>query len=87
MTAEAAIDILKEVITFIVFICSPFLLVLLVVGLVVSLLQSITSIQEQTLSFVPKILIFAGVSIALAPWALRSLTEFAADMLGRMAAG
>ena len=84
MTPEAAIDTLKEVISFTVYLCAPFLLILLTVGLVISLLQSITSIQEQTLTFVPKIIVFAGASIAMAPWAIRSITEFATEMITRM---
>ena len=84
MTPEAAIDTLKEVITFTVYLCAPFLLILLTVGLIVSLLQSITSIQEQTLTFVPKIFVFAGASIAMAPWAIRNVTEFATEMITRM---
>lgn len=84
MTPEAAIDLLKEVIMFAVLLCAPFLFILLTVGLMVSLLQSITSIQEQTLTFVPKLLVFAGASIAMAPWAVRSVTEFATEMITRM---
>ena len=84
MTPEAAIDTLKEVISFTVYLCAPFLLILLTVGLVISLLQSITSIQEQTLTFVRKIIVFAGASIAMAPWAIRSITEFATEMITRM---
>ncbi len=84
MTPEAAIDLFKEVVTFAVYLCAPFLIILLIVGLVISLLQSITSIQEQTLTFVPKILVFAGASIAMAPWAIRSVTEFATEMITRM---
>ncbi|MCC5021572.1 MAG: flagellar biosynthetic protein FliQ [Candidatus Synoicihabitans palmerolidicus] len=84
MTPEAAIDILKEVVTFTIYICAPFLLLLLTVGLIISLLQSIVSIQEQTLTFVPMIFIFAEVSIALAPWAIRNMTQFATEMITRM---
>ncbi len=84
MTPEAAIDLLKEVITFAVYLCAPFLLILLTVGLIISVLQSVTSIQEQTLSFVPKLLVFAGAAIAMAPWAIRSVTEFATEMITRM---
>ena len=84
MTPEAAIDTLKEVITFTVYLCAPFLLILLTVGLIVSVVQSITSIQEQTLTFVPKIFVFAGASIAMAPWAIRNVTEFATEMITRM---
>ncbi|WP_221030039.1 flagellar biosynthetic protein FliQ [Actomonas aquatica] len=84
MTPEAAIDLLKEVITFAVYLCAPFLIILLTVGLIISVLQSVTSIQEQTLSFVPKLLVFAAASIAMAPWAIRTTTEFATEMITRM---
>jgi flagellar biosynthetic protein FliQ len=87
MTPEAAIDMLKEVISFTVYLCAPFLMVLLITGLIISLLQSITSIQEQTLTFVPKIFVFAGVSIALATWAIRSVTQLATEMITRMGNG
>ena len=64
MNAEAAIDIFKTLVTFALFLMAPFLGVILLVGLVTSLLQSITSIQEQTLTFVPKLAI-VGVSLVI----------------------
>ncbi len=85
MNAEAAIDIFKTLVTFSLMLMAPFLGVILFVGLVTSLLQSITSIQEQTLTFVPKIIAFALMLILLAPWVLRMTSEFAVQTLGRIA--
>jgi flagellar biosynthetic protein FliQ len=56
----------------------------LVVGLAASLCQSVTSMQEQTLTFVPKLLAVALLALALAPWLLRSLSEFAITTISRM---
>ncbi len=85
MNAEAAIDIFKTLVTFALMLMAPFLGVILLVGLVTSLLQSITSIQEQTLTFVPKIIAFALMLILLAPWVLRMTSEYAVQTLGRIA--
>ena len=84
MTPEMAIDIFKNVIMFALYIVAPFLGVTLVVGLITSLLQSVTSIQEATLTFAPKLIAFAIVCIALGPWLLRSLSEFATRILVQM---
>lgn len=85
MTPELAIDIFKGVLVFSLTMVAPFLVVLLTVGLVTSLLQSITSIQEQTLTFAPKLIATAVVLIALGPWLLRSMTDYAAGMIARIA--
>lgn len=85
MNAEAALDIFKTLVTFALFLMSPFLGVIIVVGLITSLIQSVTSIQEQTLTFVPKIIAFAGLLLLLAPWVLRHLGEFTIQTFGRMA--
>jgi len=85
MTPEMAIDIFKNVVIFSLYIVAPFLAVTLVVGLITSLLQSVTSIQETTLTFAPKLITLAAVCIALGPWLLRSLSEFAAKTIAQMA--
>ena len=85
MNPELAIDIFKDVVVFALYVVSPFLGVMLVVGLVTSLIQSVTSIQEQTLTFAPKLIALAALMLLLAPWLLRTLTEFAAGMIGRIA--
>ncbi len=86
MNAEAALDLFKTVVMFAVYIISPFLLTMLAVGLITSLVQSVTSIQEQTLTFAPKLLALAGLLIVLSPWLLRSASEFAIMCFTRMAA-
>jgi len=62
----------------------PFLLTTLVIGLTMSLLQSVTSLQEQTLTFVPKLIALSGLVILLTPWLLRTLSEFAITMISRI---
>jgi flagellar biosynthetic protein FliQ len=60
----------------------PLLIVGLVVGLAVSIFQAVTQIQEQTLSFIPKILALAGVLIVLGPWMLNQLLSYTTDLWG-----
>ena len=84
MTPEMAIDIFKNVVIFALYIVSPFLAVTLVVGLFTSMMQSVTSIQESTLSFAPKLIALSALSIALGPWLLRSLSEFAIRIIAQM---
>ena len=60
----------------------PLLVVGLVVGLAVSVFQAVTQIQEQTLSFIPKILALAGVLIVLGPWMLNQLLSYTTDLWG-----
>ncbi len=85
MTPELAVDLFKNVIIFSLYMVSPFMAITLLVGLITSLLQSVTSIQEATLTFAPKLVIVAGVCIALGPWLLRSLTEYATQIISQMA--
>jgi flagellar biosynthesis protein FliQ len=58
----------------------PLLAVGLVVGLAVSIFQAVTQIQEQTLSFIPKILALAGVLIVGGPWMLNQLLSYTTDL-------
>ncbi|MEQ1853033.1 MAG: flagellar biosynthetic protein FliQ [Chthoniobacteraceae bacterium] len=85
MNIEQAVEILRGLITILLLIISPILLVVVVVGLLVSLIQSATSIQEQTLSFVPKLLAVALVLVLTAPWILRNLMQYTSSHIARMA--
>jgi flagellar biosynthesis protein FliQ len=58
----------------------PLLVAGLVVGLAVSVFQAVTQIQEQTLSFIPKILALAGVLLVLGPWMLNQLLSYTTDL-------
>ena len=62
----------------------PMLLVGLMVGLMVSLFQALTQIQEQTLSFIPKILSVGATLFILMPWMLMVLSEFTRDVFSRL---
>ena len=85
MNIEQAIEILRGLITTVLVVIAPILIVAVVVGLIVSLIQSATSIQEQTLSFVPKLIAVALVLVLAAPWMLRNLMQFTTSHLTRMA--
>jgi len=84
MNPDLAIDLFKSTVMFALYIVAPFLGATLVVGLIASLVQSVTSMQEQTLTFVPKLLALAGLILVLTPWLLRALTEFTITILTRM---
>lgn len=76
MTEGQVLDVAKEAIYTIIICSSPMLIISLVVGLIVSIFQTVTSIQEQTLTFVPKIIaVFVGLMI-FGSWILTNLTEF-----------
>jgi flagellar biosynthetic protein FliQ len=84
MNPELAVDIFKTTIMFALYVVAPFLGVTLVVGLITSLVQSVTSLQEPTLTFAPKLLALAGAMILLTPWLLRTLSEFTISFITRM---
>ena len=62
----------------------PVLLVAMVVGLIIGILQTATSIQEQTLSFVPKIVAIMGVLLATGPWMFGLVNQLTIDLLGQL---
>ena len=75
ITQEAVLDIARDAIYTIIITSAPLLLVSLIIGLVVSIFQTVTSIQEQTLTFVPRIL---GVFVAMlicGSWMLDNMTR------------
>jgi flagellar biosynthetic protein FliQ len=84
MNPDLAIDLFKSTVMFSLYIVAPFLGLTLVVGLVSSILQSVTSMQEQTLTFIPKIVAVAGLVMVLSPWLLRTLSEFTITIITRM---
>ena len=84
MNIEIAVDILRNIITYALMLVSPLMITAIVVGLFVSLIQSVTSIQEQTLTFVPKLLGIGLIIILTANWMLKSLVEFTVSYIQRM---
>jgi len=84
MTPDLAIDLFKSTLLFALYVVAPFLIVSLVVGLATSLIQSVTSLQEQTLTFAPKLVALGATGLLLGPWLLRSLVEFTTSVFARM---
>lgn len=80
MTADTALDITRQALSIIVKASAPLLLVSLIVGLIISIFQTITSIQEQTLTFVPKLLaIFLVIALA-GQWIMGQIVEFMIEL-------
>ncbi len=63
-----------------VLLAAPLLLVALVAGLVIGMLQAATQVHEQTLSFIPKLLLIVVTLFAVGPWMLRELVDFTRDL-------
>jgi flagellar biosynthesis protein FliQ len=80
MDQALAISVLKEAVWLIIKLSLPILIMALVVGVVISLLQALTQIQEQTLTFVPKMLAVFGLLVFMLPYMLNSLQDFATDL-------
>jgi flagellar biosynthetic protein FliQ len=76
MNPEFAVEILKSTIMQAVTLAAPVLLTAMIIGLGVSLFQAVTTIHEQTLSFVPKALGIVLLLIFLLPWMLRTTVEY-----------
>lgn len=80
-----AIDLAREALVMTIVVGGPMLGVGLVVGLIVSILQTATSIQEQTLTFVPKVLAMLVSIVVFGPWMIRELSDFTIRLIFRMA--
>ncbi|RLK48737.1 flagellar biosynthetic protein FliQ [Alkalispirillum mobile] len=76
MTPELAIELGKQALTVAVLLAGPILLAALITGLLIGLFQAATQINEQTLSFVPKLGVMALVLFIMTPWMHTILTDF-----------
>ena len=80
MTEGQVLDIVRDAIYNIIICAAPLLLISLIVGLIVSIFQTVTSIQEQTLTFVPKIVaVFLGMLI-FGAFILTTLTDYMTEL-------
>jgi flagellar biosynthetic protein FliQ len=84
MNPEFAVDLLKNMIYQAVLLAAPMLLVGMVIGLGISLFQAVTTISEQTLTFVPKALGVIVLLLIMLPWMVRSLIEFTISVIQKM---
>lgn len=76
MTIPLAVEFIQRALMLALTLAAPLLLTALVVGLVVSLVQAITQLQEQTLTFLPKLAVMALVFVITLPWLLSQLTQY-----------
>ena len=80
MTAEVVVSLLQKAIQTAIFIMGPILATAMLVGLLVSVFQTVTSLQEQTLTFLPKVMAVFGVVIFIFPWAINLLIDFTTEL-------
>ena len=85
MTIDTVTEITSNALYIIIKVSTPVLLVSLVVGLVISIFQTVTSIQEQTLTFVPKIIAVFLSLMLLGHWMLNSMVEFMIELYNNFA--
>lgn len=86
MTQSMVIDIMRDALTTLLLTAGPILAVALIVGLVISILQATTQVQEQTLTFVPKIVAVFVTLMVMGPYMLGQLTDFTTRMFGHISA-
>ncbi|MCB9877680.1 MAG: flagellar biosynthesis protein FliQ [Planctomycetes bacterium] len=86
MPQETMLDLAKSTLMTALMICAPALLVGMCVGLLVSFFQTVTSLQEQTLTIVPKMLAVLTTIVLLMPWILGTLREYTAALFSNLAA-
>ena len=82
MEMGQAITIGRELMFTALLLVTPIVIVSLAVGLVISVFQTVTSIQEQTLTFAPRIVAVVGVIIWLTPWYLATLKTYTVELIG-----
>ena len=80
MTPETVMDLTHSTLIVTCMLAAPLLLIALVVGLVIGMLQAATQINEQTLSFIPKLLFIVLALFAVGPWMLKTLVDFTHDL-------
>ncbi|MBS1482244.1 MAG: flagellar biosynthesis protein FliQ [Clostridium sp.] len=86
MNLEQVMEIMKEAMLVAFEIAGPLLIISIVVGLLVAIFQAATQIHEQTLTFVPKLLVIALVLLALGSWMSKVMNEFVVELFAIMAA-
>lgn len=80
MNQDTVVSLATQAMTLAIEVAGPMMLVGLVIGLIVSIFQAVTSIQEQSLSFIPKIIGLAALIVILGPWMLDQLVNYAQNL-------
>ena len=82
MSEEMVMSIGSEAIKVTMYLAGPMLIAAMAIGLIVSVLQAITQINEATLTFIPKMIAIIVVLIVMGPWMLHVMQEYAVQVLG-----
>lgn len=82
MTPEVVVDLFSQALTLVIMIVSLLVVPSLIVGLMISMFQAATQINEQTLSFLPRLLLTLTVLVLAGPWLLKRLIEFTTQLVG-----
>jgi len=80
MTVDSAVEITRQAIVLSLLVGAPIMGVAMIVGLIISLFQAVTQLQDQTLSFVPKIIAMVGTVILLMPWIFSMVIEYTIEL-------
>ena len=86
MSNDLALRLMGELLWTAILITGPILGLTMLVGLIISIFQVVTQIQEQSLTFIPKIITVAVVLVVFGPWMLRTLVQFASSLIGNIPA-
>jgi flagellar biosynthetic protein FliQ len=81
MSVALAVELVQRAVLIGLLVAGPLLLTALLVGVLVSLVQAITQLQEQTLTFIPKLLAMAAVFILTLPWFIAQLVQYLVGVL------
>ena len=81
MDIEQAVELGRSAVMLTLFVAAPVLLMAVIVGLVVSIMQAVTQLQDQTLSFVPKIIAMLLTLVYVLPWAIGQMVEYSSDLI------
>lgn len=84
MSAGLAIELINRAVMMVLMVAAPLLVTALLVGVLVSLVQALTQIQEQTLTFIPKLVAVAVVGMLSVPWMIRELVEYLTQILNSL---
>lgn len=81
MSGALAADLVRHAVMTSLIVAAPLLMTALLVGVLVSLIQAVTQLQEQTLTFIPKLLALSAVFVLTLPWMLAQLVEYLSGLL------
>lgn len=84
MTVDQAAELTRNAVALVLLLGAPIMLMAILVGLTISVLQAVTQLQDQTLSFVPKIIAMALAGLALLPWMMHRIVEYSIEVINNI---